>query len=155
MEARRAAWPSGSRKEPHMGTSLGTRWMTYVVLAISLSIATRGLVWAWNEPQDTSRSSRFNVRISHRVTAEIVLRVLNGAHSRLSDERCQRVFSDFSDPSGRPLQTVLDGLGQTAQSYLTLVLFYDGSRVARCSVASNIAVTVTGSRAVYICPAQF
>src|SRR5262249_44413416 len=67
-------------------------------------------------------------------------------------------FSDFRDASGRTLQARLDELGETGQSYLRLVMFYDGSEHEGCrsSAGKEIsAATTPGSRAVFVCRPSF
>lgn len=97
----------------------------------------------------------FAVRIAHEATADTVRRVLTGAHDRLAEPRCQQVFSEFHDQSGKPLQDTLDTLGHTGQSYLGLVIFYDGSRRPLCGKRGIMAVAVPGSRIVWVCPDEF
>src|SRR6185312_1346299 len=62
------------------------------------------------------------------------------------------------DASGQTLQEKLDALGETGQSYLSLVFFYEGSELPGCrsSKGQDIsAMTTPGSRAVFICRANF
>ena len=78
--------------------------------------------------------------------------------SRLDGIRGYVRLSDFRDASGHTLQEKLDALGETGQSYLRLVFFYDGSdqRVCRSTAAQKVsAVTATGSRAVFVCGSSF
>jgi hypothetical protein len=99
-----------------------------------------------------------NVRISEASRAAAVRKAVRGAFDSLGDSDCQRIFSDFSDASGQKLQERLDALGETGQSYLGLVLFYDGShlRACRSSMEQGIsAITAPGSRVVYICSQTF
>ena len=59
-------------------------------------------------------------------------RAVMGARQRLARSECQQVFSEFKDASGRTLQEKLDAQGQTAASYLGLIVFADGARLRRC-----------------------
>jgi hypothetical protein len=77
------------------------------------------------------------------------------ASSRLSAPACQQIFSDFRDAAGRTLQENLAALGQTGQSYLDLLLFYDGYGMTRCQDRHTFASTSPGSRVVFICSPQF
>jgi hypothetical protein len=97
----------------------------------------------------------FQVHISHGATAGTVQRTLEGAFVRLGRTGCQQIFEEFHDGAGRPLQAALDDLGMTGQGYLGLVIFYDGSRHARCTIEGNLAVAFIGMRIVYVCPEQF
>jgi hypothetical protein len=97
----------------------------------------------------------FNVRLRRSRDGFAVSRALQGAFRRLADPGCQAVLSDFSLPSGRSLQEVLDAQGQTGQSFLRLLLFYDGTDVPRCRKPGVLAFTQPGSRVIYICGAWF
>jgi hypothetical protein len=97
----------------------------------------------------TSTVARSQVRDARsRVALE---RAFAGAVRKLTDPQCAKVFSDFTDPSGQPLQQKLDTLGVTAAGYLQLVVFADG-RVPGCADPENLAVTSPGSRVVFLCP---
>ncbi len=81
---------------------------------------------------------------------------IEGALLRLERPDCQRVFSDFRDRAGHPLQAALDLMGETPSSYLRgLVFFYDGAAQRRCALGDNLGGTQPGSRVVYVCPLQF
>lgn len=77
------------------------------------------------------------------------------AHRRLTDSRCQEILTDFADSAGRRLDVNLASTGETAASYLGLVLFYDGRATERCADRHVLAWTAPGSRAVHICWDQF
>ena len=76
---------------------------------------------------------------------------LRGAHSLLGSSRCQALFSDFADSSGRRLQELLDEQGHTGQSHLRRLLFYDAPRDSSCRSTGILAFTHPGSRVVFIC----
>jgi hypothetical protein len=101
------------------------------------------------------RTVEFHVHIRHAATARAVSDAVAGAFERLAEPRCQSLFTDFADGHGRPLQAGLDVLGHSGQSYLGLVIFYDGRGQPRCAVPHNLAATSTGARVVFICPEQF
>ena len=99
-----------------------------------------------------------NVRISDPPRAAAVRKAVLGAFDSLGNGKCQGIFSDFRDASGQTLQEKLDALGETGQSYLSLVFFYEGSELPGCrsSKGQDIsAMTTPGSRAVFICRANF
>lgn len=77
---------------------------------------------------------------------------LSGASARLGQPKCQAVFSDFSDPSGRSLDRVLEESGYTGQAYLALVFFADGAGHKLCETGLVGAFTVPSSRVVRVCP---
>lgn len=88
-------------------------------------------------------------------TAGVVRRALAGAARRLSEGRCQEVFSDFLDEQGRPLHARLQELEQTVVGYLPLVVFLDGSEMRQCHTRQTLAFTSQGYRTVYICGRRF
>ncbi len=81
--------------------------------------------------------------------------VVMGARRRLERPECQRLFSELSDASGRPLQHNLDALHQTGQGYVGLILFADASDGARCKAGKPFAFTTPGSRVVFVCGTRF
>ena len=74
---------------------------------------------------------------------------------RLSDPRCQQLFSDFRDSSGRTLQSRLDEMGMTAQSYLRSLLVLDGDRGAFCQSSGVLAGTRRGGQVIVLCGGRF
>lgn len=92
------------------------------------------------------------IRIGHRREAAAVRDAVRGALRRLEREDCRRVFSEFTDANGLPLQAGLDALGTTPQEYLGLVGFYDGSAQRRCLTSEVLAFTAPGHRTVHVCP---
>jgi hypothetical protein len=81
-------------------------------------------------------------------------RAVMGARRRLERPECQRLFTEFSDALGRPLQQSLVALGQTGAGYLGLILFADASDRPHCKAGGSFAFTTPGSRVVYVCGAQ-
>ncbi len=82
-------------------------------------------------------------------------RAFSGARRLLEKPACQKLFSDFTDPSGRPLQARLDELGLTGTDYLGTILFVDGHRLKSCGDGRALAVTEPASRVVHICGSRF
>lgn len=80
---------------------------------------------------------------------------LRGAQRRLANPGCQQVLRDFSDASGRTLRQNLDGLGQTPEGYLDMLIFYDAAGSGRCADSNILAMTSPGNRAIFVCGAQF
>ena len=84
-------------------------------------------------PQDTmalteSAAPEASLRTTLSVQGEVLAfrRAAEGARRRLSNPKCQKLFSEFKDASGRTLQEELDALGQTPASFMGWVLFADG-----------------------------
>jgi hypothetical protein len=89
----------------------------------------------------------------------VVERALAGAADRaeakLDNPSCRLIFSDFRTLRGRLLQETLDTLGQSAQTYLRGLVFYDGYGQSFCEARNVLAFTRPGSRAVFVCSSQF
>jgi len=95
------------------------------------------------------------VRLGGVYDAGTVQRSLDRARGRLERPQCQRVFADFRDASGRPLQEALDRAGRSGGEHLGTLLFYDGSGQPRCRGTRTLAFTWVGSRIVFVCAQQF
>jgi hypothetical protein len=100
-------------------------------------------------------SGLVHVRLGGVYDAGTVQRSLDRARGRLERPTCQRVFTDFQDESGRPLQDALDRTGRSGAEHLGTLLFYDGGGQARCRSARTLAFTWTGSQIVFVCAQQF
>jgi hypothetical protein len=100
-------------------------------------------------------SGLVHVRLGGVYDAGTVQRSLDRARGRLEQPQCQRVFSEFHDPSGRPLQDALDRVGRSGSDHLGTLLFYDGGGQARCRGTRTLAFTWPGSQIVFVCPQQF
>ena len=96
-----------------------------------------------------------NVRVKDPTTASAVQRAVTGADEWLARPKCQRVFSDFEDRSGKRLSEVLAEQRTTGREHLRRVFFYDGSRLRLCERTSVAAVTAVGGRAIFVCPKGF
>jgi hypothetical protein len=92
---------------------------------------------------------------SRSLLESVLSTAVRDASSRLSVPSCQQIFADFRDAAGHTLREKLDALGTTGQSYLDLLVFYDGHGMARCQDRHTFASTSPGSRVIYICAPQF
>jgi hypothetical protein len=97
----------------------------------------------------------FHVRLRQSRDGFLVGLALRGAHRRLADPGCQAVFSDFTESSGRSLQDVLDERGETGQSHLQRLFFYDGAEARVCGVSGALAFTQPRSHVVFVCNQWF
>jgi hypothetical protein len=77
------------------------------------------------------------------------------AYEALENPRCEQIFLDFQDSSGRTLQERLDSLSETGQSHLAGMLFYEGWNGRPCPSPQTFAMTIPGSRVVYFCGRKF
>lgn len=81
---------------------------------------------------------------------QVALKTLNLAWERLATTDCADVLNAFTDRAGRPLDERLRDLAVDRQTYLTMVVFIDGSREQPCRNGS-FAFTTPGSRVVRLC----
>jgi hypothetical protein len=148
-------------KELHMSPGTIAPWLLSAASMIFVPASTLS-----SEPGEGSASRLYpsgatpvpslaaNIRLSG-IARRAVERAILDASRRLASASCQKVFADFVDTSGKPLQASLDALGETAQGYLGRVLFYDGSSQTLCSTGMILGGTTRGSRIVYVCASQF
>ena len=85
----------------------------------------------------------------------IVVKAVQEATARLASPACQEIFSDFRDANGNTLQQNLDSLGVTGARYLDWILLYEGRGKLACERPNVVAVTVPGSRSIFLCTPQF
>lgn len=104
---------------------------------------------------EASRVPPDGVRILDPNSAWAVRRALAGAYGKLARPGCQRIFSDFKDRDGRPLQAALNAASLKNPDYLSSLLFYDGSRHPFCRNGHTFAIARPGSPAVLVCTARF
>lgn len=81
---------------------------------------------------------------------QIARTALDRAWERLGKIDCADVLKAFMDRAGRPLDERLRELAVDRQTYLTMLVFIDGSREVPC-IKGSFAFTTPGSRVVRIC----
>jgi hypothetical protein len=86
---------------------------------------------------------------------EAVGKAVRKASLKLQGAQCNEVFSDFRDGRGRTLQQNLQDRGETGQSFLLWLIFYNGGAESVCREARTAAATNPGARMVHVCPNQF
>jgi hypothetical protein len=82
-------------------------------------------------------------------------RIVALAAEWLAFPKCQQVLSDFADQQRQPLTAKLTELGVTADEYLGLILFADGTMQSTCRQHGILAFTSVGSRVIYLCGRDF
>ena len=124
---------------------------------IGVGVLVLGLQGAQAEPGEASvaNENAFQVRLRQSRDSFLVGQALRGAYHRLADPGCQAVFSDFTEASGRRLIDVLDERGETGQSHLQRLFFYEGAEARGCRVPGVLAFTQRGSHVVYVCSQWF
>ena len=96
-----------------------------------------------------------NVRIRNEGHALHVRQALTRASRRLAEPMCQRIFQEFRDGAGRPLQERLDAEAKSAEAHLGSLLLYDGWAQQGCRTKRTFALAVPGSRVILVCTSQF
>ena len=99
-----------------------------------------------------TQASDFRIRMGPSLSAQAVRRALYGARERLRDGECRKLFTDFADGAGRPLQEGLDRFDFSPEQYLGYIGFYEGNGQDRCRRDAVLAFTQPGSLAVRVCP---
>ena len=79
---------------------------------------------------------------------------ITGASVRLARPSCQRVLSDFADPSGRDLETRLVASGKSPAEALAALRFVDSREEPQCS-GTTLAFTQAGSSVIHVCGRSF
>lgn len=77
------------------------------------------------------------------------------AHKKLSDAGCRLLYADFSDASGRKLDTVLEAVGRTGAEHFRELVFTVGDRGAACQRGGILAFTSPGNQVVCLCSQAF
>jgi hypothetical protein len=90
------------------------------------------------------------VQIPDPVAGHASRQALDQARRMLTKPRCRSVLTQFADREGHALADRLDALEVDAQTYLSMIVFYDGTRHRSC-VTGVIAFTTPGSRVVHLC----
>jgi hypothetical protein len=85
--------------------------------------------------------------------AAAVDRARTGAVKRLESAECQKLFTDFTDAQGRPLQQTLEERAKTPGEYVETIPFLDGSGLTLCRHPNVYLVSIPGLRRVYVCKA--
>ena len=103
--------------------------------------------------QDAERWPK--VLIVDPVTRDATRQALDAAARWLSAAQCERLFSEYRDADGQPLDARLRQLQSTPADYLRLVYFHDGELHRACQRHGTLAFTEVGSRVVYLCGRDF
>jgi hypothetical protein len=84
-----------------------------------------------------------------------VQNAVEAAIPKLQEASCRRLFEDFSDRDGIPLERKLHDLGVTPEEYLTRwIWFMEGSHQPQCRDRNIVAFTEAGARVVYVCSSR-
>jgi hypothetical protein len=80
-----------------------------------------------------------------------VERAVVDAADRLRGEECQRILTDFTDPSGRLLSEHPALLQMTPSDFVTRAVWFVGAANDRRCKGWGVAFVVPGSRVIYVC----
>ena len=84
------------------------------------------------------------------VSYHVARKTLDLAWVRLARSNCADLLNAFTDRAGRPLDERRRELAVDRQTYLTMIVFIDGSREMPC-LKGSFAFTTPGSRVVRFC----
>ena len=103
----------------------------------------------------TLQSGPMRVLLAGRAQTAVVAAIA-GALQRLESPSCQRLLTDFSDESGRPLADNLSATGLTLPVYVSRLYAVEGDPARECANNTRIrAFTAPGSRVIHLCSAHF
>ena len=77
-------------------------------------------------------------------------KALDLAWERFAQPKCKELLMAFHDQAGRPLADRFTGLSVDLPTYLTMLVFIDGSRETPC-VTGTFAFTQPGTRLIRLC----
>lgn len=130
-------------------------WVTITALLVLLTLAQRVHGQEGRDVDDvTARPPRTSTSRSRIQVTDVRLRrsaesAIRSASARVATPGCRDLLSEFLDERGQPLAARLEALQLSFQDYLHTVIFVDGS--AKPSCEGPVAVTMPGSRVVYLC----
>src|SRR5262249_10229423 len=151
-----APWPFGpSVFASQKGGEMTRRMAELTAIAVAATLAA-----------SQSAIARGRVVTDHHAPSDHVLlvgtaratveRAVHGAIRRLSRPRCQQVFEDFTDHTGRGLAVNLAATGKTAALLMAELLFVDADQTIQCRSNEGLAAfTVPGSRVIHVCAKRF
>src|SRR4029453_12820516 len=78
-------------------------------------------------------------------------RAIAGAARRLDNAECQRILTDFTDPSGRTLADNLAEIGKTPAEFMNDLSWVDDRDTPCCLRRGTLAFTGRGQRVIRVC----
>jgi hypothetical protein len=128
----------------------------HCVRLVSIALAAAAAnAFAADAPPDALSILETKARLADEESNYAVRMALRGAHQRLGDPACRRIFTDFTSLDGRRLDEMLAERGETGQGFLSQLFFYDGSRHLACGDGGRFAFTKPFSRVVFVCGGRF
>jgi hypothetical protein len=105
---------------------------------------------SWPTATAATRTQRRLVRIADPVAGPAIRSALDAAVARFAEAGCRRILLEFVDHDARPLQDRLTSLGLDFDTYVSMLVIYDGTRSRTCDKGA-LAFTVPGSRVIHVC----
>jgi hypothetical protein len=133
----------------------GIRARTLAVCALAGAVPISDAHASRRSLADGSRGDWPRVLIHDPPTRWALYGALQGAARWLERPGCRGLFTAFRDRRGRPLAEKLSDFGVDPGGYLKLIVFADGRDLASCRRGSVLAVTMPGSRVVFVCGREF
>ena len=129
-----------------------TALMTFTVAAAEQEAFSSGPPAVIGPPSATVAAAKQPrlVRIPDPVAGRATLGALDAAVTRFEDAGCRQILLDFADRDGRPLQDRLTSLRVDLDQYVSMLVFYDGTRAKTCEKGA-LAFTQPGSRVIHVC----
>jgi hypothetical protein len=134
----------------NIGQKRGRLWPVAILMACPCSF-----LGAQDATTGGDTVEPFRVQMPRNQVARAVTVALEGADRLLSQPACLDVLDDFRDAKARTLREVLHEKSVSARSYLRWIVFADGRGSMTCGAKGALAITVPGSRVVFVCPAAF
>ena len=88
---------------------------------------------ATDKPSSIAAARLVHVMIANPVVRQRVELAIQGASQRLDGRECQKLFTDFEDGAGQPLQARLDAIHLTGAEFLTWLRFAEGEALPVCT----------------------
>jgi hypothetical protein len=113
-----------------------------------------GVVFLQTVSSAEGRQAYTRVQVRTGIQPSVLVGALDGAVRRLKDSECQKLLTDFRDPTGRTLLENLQSTHKSLADYLTLLWFIDGREDVCKTHELTAAFTTPGSRVIQICGAR-
>ena len=127
-----------------------------LIAAVTIAGLAEPRLSAADKPSSIAAARLVHVMIPNPVVRQRVELAIQGASQRLDGRECQKLFTDFEDGAGQPLQARLDAIHLTGAEFLTWLRFAEGEELPVCTRTTHVAAfTQPGSRVIQVCGGTF
>jgi hypothetical protein len=127
-----------------------------LIATVTIAGLAESRLGAADKPSSIAAVRSVHVMIANPVVRQRVELAIRGASQRLDGRECQKLFTDFQDGAGQPLQARLDGIHLTGAEFLTWLRFAEGEALPLCTRTTHVAAfTQPGSRVIQVCGGIF